>query len=105
VGDRCVVRRDTSENVSEGGIVLPDDAQQKADRGTVLTVGPGLVTPNGDRVGMEVQAGDTVIFGEYSGATVQIDGEELVILREAEVLVILGRGENVEVGVDANSRA
>ena len=83
--DRAVVRRLEEETTSAGGIVLPDSATEKPSQGEVLAVGPGKVNENGDVRPMDVKAGDKIIFGQYSGSTVKIDGEELLILSENEI--------------------
>ena len=87
--DRVVVRRKEEEETSAGGIVLPDSATEKPSQGEVLAVGPGKVNENGDVRPMDVKAGDKIIFGQYSGSTVKIDGEELLILSENEIFGVL----------------
>lgn len=87
--DRVVVRRLEEETTSAGGIVLPDSATEKPSQGEVLAVGPGKVNENGDVRPMDVKAGDKIIFGQYSGSTVKIDGEELLILSENEIFGVL----------------
>ena len=87
--DRAVVRRLEEETTSSGGIVLPDSATEKPSQGEVLAVGPGKVSENGDVRPMDVKAGDKIIFGQYSGSTVKIDGEELLILSENEIFGVL----------------
>ncbi len=84
-----VVRRLEEETTSAGGIVLPDSATEKPSQGEVLAVGPGKVNENGDVRPMDVKAGDKIIFGQYSGSTVKIDGEELLILSENEIFGVL----------------
>ena len=87
--DRAVVRRLEEETTSAGGFVLPDSATEKPSQGEVLAVGPGKVNENGDVRPMDVKAGDKIIFGQYSGSTVKIDGEELLILSENEIFGVL----------------
>jgi len=87
--DRIVVRRMEEETKTAGGIVLPDSAAEKPSRGEVLAVGPGKVLDNGDVRAPGVKAGDKVIFGQYAGSTVKIDGEELLILSETEIFGVL----------------
>ena len=87
--DRAVVRRLEEETTSAGSIVLPDSATEKPSQGEVLAVGPGKVNENGDVRPMDVKAGDKIIFGQYSGSTVKIDGEELLILSENEIFGVL----------------
>jgi chaperonin GroES len=87
--DRVVVRRMEEETKTAGGIVLPDSATEKPSRGEVLAVGPGKVLDNGEVRAPGVKAGDKVIFGQYAGSTVKIDGEELLILSETELFGVL----------------
>ena len=87
--DRCVVKPEISQDKTPGGIVLPDRAKEKQHRGEVLAVGPGRYVDSGERLTMSVKVGDVVIFNLYGGADVEIDGEELKILRESEILAVL----------------
>ncbi|MCK0538174.1 co-chaperone GroES [Alcanivorax quisquiliarum] len=87
--DRIVVRRAEEETKSAGGIVLPGSAAEKPARGEVLAVGKGKIAENGDVRPLDVKVGDQVIFGQYSGNTVKIDGEELLIMGEGEVLAVV----------------
>jgi chaperonin GroES len=89
IGDNLVVKRLAAEEVTTGGIVLPDAAQQKPQQGRVLSVGDGPLLPSGKRAQPEVQEGDRVVFGSYSGHEVTVDGEPLLILRLRDVLAIL----------------
>ena len=84
--DRIVVEPMEAEERTPGGIVLPDTAKEKPQRGTVLAVGPGKLLDNGQRGEVSVVVGDEVIFGKYSGSEVEVDGRELKILRESDVL-------------------
>jgi|TARA_B100000686_G_scaffold94962_1_gene101522 chaperonin GroES len=77
------------DTVSAGGIVLPDSASEKPSQGEVLAAGPGKIADNGDVQKLDVKVGDTVIFGQYGGSTVKIDGEELLILSESEIFGVL----------------
>jgi len=90
VGANVVVRRDPAEAVTAGGIVLPDEAQEKPRQGTVIAVGPGKLLPSGERQPIDVQVGDTVIFTKYSGNEVRWGGEDLLVLAGHEVLVAIG---------------
>lgn len=74
----------------QGGIIIPDTAKEKPQRADVVAVGAGKMLDNGERVELDVKAGDKILFGKYSGSEVKIDGEEYLILREDEVLAILG---------------
>jgi chaperonin GroES len=87
--DRLVVRRLEEETTTAGGIVLPDSAAEKPSQGEVLAVGPGKILENGDVRPMDVKVGDKVIFGQYGGSTVKLDGEELLILSESEIFGVL----------------
>ena len=87
--DRVVVRRLEEENTSAGGIVLPDSATEKPSQGEVLAAGPGKANENGDVRALDVKVGDKIIFGQYGGSTVKIDGEEVLILSESEIFGVL----------------
>lgn len=87
--DRLVVRRLEEDAVSSGGIFLPDSAQEKPSQGEVLAVGSGRILDSGDVRPVDVKVGDKIVFGQYSGSTVKIDGEELLIMSESEVFGVL----------------
>ena len=87
--DRVVVRRLEEDALSAGGIVLPDSAAEKPSQGEILATGPGKSLDNGDVQALDVSVGDKVIFGQYGGSTVKIDGEELLILSESEIFGVL----------------
>lgn len=89
LGDKVVVKRLAAEEVTAGGIVLPDTAQQKPQQGRVLSVGDGLPLANGRRAAHQVAEGDRVLFASFAGAEVVIDGEELLIMGEDEILAIV----------------
>ncbi|HID74388.1 MAG TPA: co-chaperone GroES [Planctomycetaceae bacterium] len=84
--DRIVVEPVEAEEVTAGGIVLPDTAKEKPQRGKVLAVGPGKLLDSGERSQLSVAVGDEVIFGKYAGTDIEIDGKEVKILRESDVL-------------------
>jgi chaperonin GroES len=84
--DRVVVEPLEAEEKSTGGILLPDAAKQKPQRGRVLAVGPGKLRDNGERSALSVQKGDEVLFGRYSGSDVEVDGREVKIMRESDIL-------------------
>lgn len=84
--DRVVVRANEAEETTAGGIVLPDAAQEKPQRGTVIAVGPGRLLDSGERSSLSVEVGDEVLFGKYGGTDIEIDGEEVKILRESDIL-------------------
>jgi chaperonin GroES len=87
--DRVVVRRLEAEEKTAGGILLPDMAKEKPQRGEIVAAGPGKMLENGKRAAMEVKVGDTVLFGKYSGSEVKVHGEELIIMRESDILAKL----------------
>ncbi len=84
--DRVVVEPIEAEETTAGGIVLPDTAKEKPQRGTILAVGPGKLLENGDRAELSVAVGDEVIYGKYGGTDIEINGEEVKILRESDIL-------------------
>jgi chaperonin GroES len=87
--DRVVVRPNEAEETTAGGIVLPDAAKEKQQRGTVLAVGPGRMLDSGERSAISVKVGDQVLFGKYGGTDIEVDGEEVKILRESDILAKL----------------
>ena len=89
--DRLLVEPIEAEETTVGGIVLPDSAREKPQRGRVKAVGPGKLLDSGERGQMSVKKGDEVFYGKYSGTEVEIDGNDLVILRENDVLAIIDR--------------
>jgi chaperonin GroES len=90
--DRVIVRRiDANEVKTSGGLYIPDTAKEKPQEGEVVAVGKGKLLENGTRVELDVKAGDRVLFGKYSGTEVKIDGEELLIMREDEILGVIER--------------
>jgi chaperonin GroES len=84
--DRVVVEPMSAEETTAGGIVLPDSAQEKPQRGTVIAVGPGKLLESGERGELSVSVGDEVIFGKYGGSEIEVDGAEVKILRESDIL-------------------
>ena len=86
LGDRVVVRPIEREEVTKGGIVLPDTVKEKPQEGKVLAAGPGRLSEDGKRIAMDVKVGDVVLYVKYGGTEVKIDGEELMILRESDIL-------------------
>ena len=93
--DRVVVRRLEEKESLRGGIVIPDTAKEKPQEGEVLAVGNGKVLNSGTRVPMDVKVGDRILFGKYSGSEVKLDEEELLIMREEDILgVLAGAGES-----------
>jgi chaperonin GroES len=86
LGDRVVIKPTPKEEVSKGGIVLPDTAKEKPQEGKIIAVGPGRLTEDGKRIAMEVKKGDKVIYSKYAGTEFKLDNEELVIMRESDIL-------------------
>ena len=84
--DRVVVKPEEAEETTAGGIVLPSSAQEKPQRGTVVAVGPGKLLDNGNRGTLSVAVGDVVIYGKYGGSDIEVDGDEVKILRESDIL-------------------
>ena len=87
--DRVVIKRLEAEEKTASGIVLPGTATEKPDRGEVVAVGNGKVLDNGERRALELKTGDKVIFGKYSGQAVKVDGEELLVMREEDIMGIV----------------
>jgi chaperonin GroES len=87
--DRLMVRRIEEKETAKGGIIIPDSAKEKPQEGQVLAVGNGKILDNGTKVPLDVKAGDKILFGKYSGTEIKIDGEDVLILREDEVLAVL----------------
>jgi chaperonin GroES len=88
LGDRVIVKAMTQET-SKSGIIIPDTAKEKPQQGKVVAVGPGRLSENGERLSPEVKDGDIVLFGKYSGTEIEVDGDELLILRESDILAVL----------------
>jgi chaperonin GroES len=87
--DRVVVRRIDAETKSVGGVIIPDTAQEKPQKGEVLAVGPGARDEQGNRVAIDVVVGDIVLFGKWSGSEVRIDGQDVVIMKESDLMGVL----------------
>ena len=87
--DRVVVRRVTADEKTAGGIIIPDTAKEKPMEGEVVSVGPGARNEKGEVVALDVKAGDRVLFGKWSGTEVKIDGEELLIMKESDIMGIV----------------
>ena len=87
--DRVVVRRVKEEEKTRGGIIIPDTAQEKPQEGEVIAVGPGARDEDGERIALDVKVGDRVLFGKWSGTEVKIDGEELLIMKESDIMGVL----------------
>lgn len=89
LGEKVLVQRLEAEEMTSGGIVLPDSAKEKPKRGTVMSVGEGRLLDTGKRKELQVQAGDQVLFSSYAGTEVKVDGEELIIMDENDILAVL----------------
>ncbi|MFL3027308.1 MAG: co-chaperone GroES [Candidatus Neomarinimicrobiota bacterium] len=89
LGDRVVVEAAPAEEMSSGGIILPDTAQEKPQQGTVAAVGPGKTNDSGKEVAMSVKKGDKILYGKYSGTEFAFEGTEYLIMRESDILAIL----------------
>ena len=89
IQDRILVRRLEAETKTAGGIIIPDSAQEKPQQALVVAVGKGKIGDDGKRIAPEIKAGETVLLGKYSGSEVTVDGEDLVIIREDDVLAVL----------------
>ena len=87
--DRLVVRRFEEKETAKGGIIIPDTAKEKPQEGEVLAVGSGKILDSGIKTALDVKVGDKILFGKYSGTEIKIDGEDVLILREDEVLAVL----------------
>ena len=92
LGDRVVVKPKPKEEMTRSGIVLPDTASEKPQEGQVVSVGPGRTLDNGKRIEMEVKAGDTVLFAKYAGTEIKLEDEELLVIRESDLLAVVANG-------------
>ena len=89
LGDRVLVKRVEEESKTKGGIIIPDTAKEKPQEGEVVAVGPGARDEDGDYIKPELNVGDRILFGKWSGSEVKIDGEDLIIMKESDVLGVL----------------
>ncbi len=89
LNDRVLVKRLESEEKTAGGLYIPDTAKEKPSKGEIIAVGPGKAAENGQRVAMEVKAGDAVLFNKYAGTEVKIDGTEYLVMREDDILAVI----------------
>ena len=87
--DRVLVRRVEEEEKTAGGIIIPDTAKEKPSQGEVVSVGPGARDEDGKRVPMDVEAGDRILFGKWSGTEVKVDGEDLLIMKESDIMGVI----------------
>lgn len=88
--DRVLVRRIEAEEKTAGGIIIPDAAKEKPSEGEVIAIGEGTRDDDGDRIALDVKVGDKILFGKWSGTEVKINGEDLIIMKESDILGILG---------------
>ena len=89
LGDRVVVKPSEQEEQTKSGIFLPETAKEKPQQGTIIAVGPGVRNDSGDRVAMDVEEGNTVLYAKYAGTSIKLDGDEYLILKESDVLAIV----------------
>jgi len=87
--DRVLVRRIEGEDKTKGGLIIPDTAKEKPAEGEVVAVGPGARDEDGERIAMDVKAGDRILFGKWSGTEIKLEGEDLLIMKESDILGIL----------------
>lgn len=90
LADRVLIKPLEAEEVKKGGIIIPDTAKEKPQQGEVMEVGPGRISEEGDKIHMEVKKGDKVLYGKYSGTEVTIDDVEYLIMRESDILAVIG---------------
>ena len=88
--DRVLVRRVESDDKTAGGLIIPDSAKEKPAEGEVVAVGAGLRDDDGDRIALDVKAGDKILFGKWSGTEITLDGEELLIMKESDIMGVIG---------------
>jgi chaperonin GroES len=89
LGDRVLVKRVEEEEKTKGGIIIPDTAKEKPQEGEVVAVGPGARNDKGDVVALDVKAGDKILFGKWSGTEVKVDGQDLLIMKESDILGVV----------------
>ena len=89
LADRIVVKQDDAEEASPGGIIIPDNAKEKPQKGFVIAVGAGRIADTGERIPMSVKACDAILYGKYSGDDIEVAGEDYIIMRESDVLAIV----------------
>ena len=96
LGDRVLVKRVEEESKTKGGIIIPDTAKEKPQEGEVISVGPGARDERGHVHAPEVKAGDRILFGKWSGTEVRLEGEDLIIMKETDILGIVGSGQSMQ---------
>ncbi len=87
--DRVIIKRLDNERTTASGIVIPESAAEKPDQGEVIAVGPGKTADNGSVIALEVKVGDKVLFGKYAGQAVKVDGEDLLVINEGDILAVI----------------
>jgi chaperonin GroES len=92
LGDRVLIRRVEEDEKTKGGIIIPDTAKEKPQEGAVVAVGPGARDEKGERIPLEVKRGDRILFGKWSGSEVKLDGEDLLIMKESDILGVIDKG-------------
>ncbi|MEO1039985.1 MAG: co-chaperone GroES [Pseudomonadota bacterium] len=92
--DRVVVKRVEEETTTKGGIIIPDTAQEKPQEGEVVAVGPGARDDDGDIIALDVKVGDRILFGKWSGTEITLDGEELLIMKESDIMGVIEGGSS-----------
>lgn len=90
LADRVVVKPAEAEEVTKGGIILPDTAKEKPQQGEIVAIGPGRISDEGKVIEPQVAVGDTILYGKYSGTEVNVDGEEYLIMRESDIFAVIG---------------
>ena len=96
LGDRVLVKRVEEESKTKGGIIIPDTAKEKPQEGEVVAVGPGARDEQGKVNALEVKPGDRILFGKWSGTEVRLEGEDLIIMKESDILGIVGSGQSMQ---------
>jgi chaperonin GroES len=89
LADRVIVKALEAEEKTAGGIIIPDNAKEKPQKGEIIAVGPGKISDSGQKISMEVKKGDKVLYGKYSGTEVTVDGQEYLIMRESDILAVI----------------
>jgi chaperonin GroES len=89
LADRVVVKPLEAEQKTAGGIIIPDNAKEKPQKGEIIAVGPGKISDTGAKIAMELKKGDKILYGKYSGSEVTVNGDELLIMRESDVLAVI----------------
>jgi chaperonin GroES len=105
LGDKVLIKRVEAEAMTAGGIVLPESAKEKPKRGTVLSLGDGTLLDTGERKELQVKKGDTVLFTSYAGTEIKVDGEEMIIMDESDILAKLANAVKVTLGPRAATRS